>query len=1081
MKYIKTIKTIGLVLCSFLGFAQELPQVTPPTPEASQMAKFVDMPVSLYNGTPNINIPIYTINAKGMQIPITISYHAKGIQVSEIASRVGLGWSLSAGGAITRQIRGAADESNDGYLQKNYIQDFTTNSNKRAQLWGDNANEIFDYYPDLFMFNFMGYSGKFVFDQITGEPVLQSFADLKIERVFGSGGYFDHFIITTPDGTKYYFGQTDHRDVTYTHSYRYFNNSTGQVDLGTAPASYPNNWVLTKIETITHNIITFDYELEEVIHYEVNEINNQDGGTVKFISYVRNRSFQNQLKQITFNDGKVVFNASTVARQDLYGGKALDNIEVYSDSITVARKVKFNYFYTTSTDDNLQTVYNYLKIEPQAYQSKKRLFLSSIDEVNVVDNSILRTTFEYNTLPLPNRFSNAKDNWGYYNGKENHFLEVFANADRKVDTIKSEAGILKKIMYPTGGYTQFEYEHNRVIPPTYFKNMLIRYNNPSTTKTVGLLKSSIFYDAATTSYYKDFEIKHTRTTTNFNVNFDTTNCQVNGPDQPGCMYDVDILNQNGGIIFHLVLGTNNNLIFYPGTYTLRVKPRGTHHPGEFVENEEFSVNGTWQEQNIPDSQELYAAGKRIKKITKGDATGILLEKEFFYTDENGLCSGKTFSLPAYFDIITTIGNYNVTGHNISGTSGPSSEFAGNNLGYSMVTEIQKGSGNIGKIVSTFTNYENGGEYYKFPYHLPVDNEWTRGLPKEVKYYKYENGSYSLLKKTINKYAFYKYDCAPIPDFTCLSNTPLDPDLPPSGLYPDYFISANRYSIPSYKFGEYWTGFSSPCDPSSPDCYRTTYFMGGRLSLTETEEFNYFDNGTVYTKSNFNYDSNLHYQKTSETTTNSLGETVQTKYYYPLDSEMSTKPEVSTLITKNMIGMPLVVESFNGTVKTSEVETVYKDWTNNVVAPEFIKTSNGALALEDRVQYTAVDPDNGNPLEVQQIGGTPITYIWGYKEAFPIAKIENATYAQVQAYEANLQSLSDANDEANLLTALDNLRNSLPNAMVTTYTYIPLVGVSTITDPKGNKVTYHYDGFNRLDYVEDKDGNKLSENEYHYKN
>ena len=54
-------------------------------------------------------------------------------------------------------------------------------------------------------------------------------------------------------------------------------------------------------------------------------------------------------------------------------------------------------------------------------------------------------------------------------------------------------------------------------------------------------------------------------------------------------------------------------------------------------------------------------------------------------------------------------------------------------------------------------------------------------------------------------------------------------------------------------------------------------------------------------------------------------------------------------------------------------------------------------------------------------------------------------------------------------------------MITTYTYIPLIGVSTITDPKGNTMTYTYDSFGRLQNVKDKDGNILSENEYHYKN
>jgi len=125
-------------------------------------------------------------------------------------------------------------------------------------------------------------------------------------------------------------------------------------------------------------------------------------------------------------------------------------------------------------------------------------------------------------------------------------------------------------------------------------------------------------------------------------------------------------------------------------------------------------------------------------------------------------------------------------------------------------------------------------------------------------------------------------------------------------------------------------------------------------------------------------------------------------------------------------------------------------------------------------------NKGNLLEVSQADGPPISYIWGYDQEYPVAKVENATRAQIAGLSGFTSSFHAGSD--GLSTSQENtLRNGLPNALVTTYTYKPMVGITSTTDPRGYTMTYHYDAFNRLEAVKDADGNLVSENMYNYKN
>ena len=89
------------------------PPVNILSPDAANLGKYGAYEVNHYTGTPNISVPIYTIKEPGIEIPISINYDASGFMPNKNSSQVGQNWNLSAGGAITRIVKGVPDDKHD--------------------------------------------------------------------------------------------------------------------------------------------------------------------------------------------------------------------------------------------------------------------------------------------------------------------------------------------------------------------------------------------------------------------------------------------------------------------------------------------------------------------------------------------------------------------------------------------------------------------------------------------------------------------------------------------------------------------------------------------------------------------------------------------------------------------------------------------------------------------------------------------------------------------------------------------------------------------------------------------------------
>lgn len=90
--------------------SQFLGKYTYPTPNTNEILKYSQIPVNLFNGLPDINIPVYTLKAGDLEVPLSLTYYAGGNKPDEHPGWTGLGWSLAGSGAISRNVNGRRDD-----------------------------------------------------------------------------------------------------------------------------------------------------------------------------------------------------------------------------------------------------------------------------------------------------------------------------------------------------------------------------------------------------------------------------------------------------------------------------------------------------------------------------------------------------------------------------------------------------------------------------------------------------------------------------------------------------------------------------------------------------------------------------------------------------------------------------------------------------------------------------------------------------------------------------------------------------------------------------------------------------------
>jgi len=1059
----------------------QLEDVILPAPNAASLGKYGDIPVSYFTGVPSINVPIFTLQEGSLNVPISLSYHASGIKVAETASWVGIGWSLNAGGMITRTILGIADEKNDGYYNDGINLTDTTLSTIQ-----EIANGTLDSEPDLFNFNVNGYSGKFYFDQNKEAHFIPK-QDLKIE-VDWAFEEFQRFTIFTPDGTKYYFGNspdstTDH-GIEKTKPFKY---GGGDPNLDTTPST----WYLCRIESPDNTYyINFSY-LDEYYSYTYLGscqvlFHNCDGpgltlGTYQQSCFGRFENDINKYIQASNIFGKRLHKISTSSgfyevefvgnntRQDLdpntfessLSATSLDEIRITSGSECSSWQLSYDYFIDNKPGSLNRSEYKRLKLESIRQQSCDGLdtvppYLFSYEG----DNGSTQTY-------LPNRLSKAIDHWGFYNEADTNDvptlndgvnipktevpisaggasgIATLGRSNRESDSTAMKKGILNQITYPTGGATFFTYEANTLS----VSDTIVIKDNVFSMENCQQLTASCCQNP-------QYQLPRTLTQTEidsgrFFIQYQTFNDELENLDT-SITNSCFIENQLTTVKIQVHKASNDSLI---GEYETGVAlPKqedsvGIIQPLTVLEiYDQFEADTLYKFTLLVNNGRGYfrlftqstfndtlinkpVGGLRVREIRNSPSGAISnndIIKTYQYTDSvlSSQSSGVLFQQPVYgysatFDATTL--DY---GPFLSGSSAFFVEQSVVPLGTFEGYHI-----GYRRVVE----YNNGVGFKEMEYIIENPPTFDYLIPTPPMLASVSNGK--LRQEKV---------------YTESANTPLQQT--------KYEPSSVNYDIPQNELILKVRKFSFDCGTYTPTSYYFKQYKPRTSAYLIRDEIYTID--SVTTTSTNQYNSSVHLFPIKTKISNSDGRIQEQHFKYPLDYDPtlpfgpnSNNTNVQSLVNQWMIGTPIETQTWEGTDQSMKMTqgqiTLYKNFGsgNDTILKPFeihlleTNTPLGSDAIDNERlsgKYKYVLPNDiseryeervhfefestyGSLIEQSLTDGTPVSYLWGYQGNRPIAQFVGATTAMV---DAALSASNTSRNELNTLTDSTTLDNKL---------------------------------------------------------
>lgn len=1020
---------------------QEVTPHIPTSPQAEAFKQHGEYAINYSMGVPNISIPLYHINHRGYQIPLALSYSPQPLKPGYNYDVYGHGWALSIGSSISRTIESQPDELNNFKLDNvpmgNYY--FTLLGNP----YGEHTD--FDAYNLAYdTFNVTlpnGTSFDFIIDD--NEIIISDGRSLKINYSYNTSN-INSFTVVDEDGVTYTFneGDTPYRGTSLYGS-RYVSWKLTHIDLPNSSQPIIFNYGYT-IESPyqtscleTGFLINSSFYLNGTTHNSYPVADSKNTYSSSSASYK-----MKLLSSITYGSTKIILNYKDQDLVTTYNYvdqiKILENSSLIKD-IRLSKSI--HNLQSPSCISTLVAKLDSVSIGGSNAQDKRKVFKCEYES----DTSTysFSGTDHWGSL---NSHSSAYDvaNFNMFVPLKSDKVTLFLNStgakkslvktatdlspytkikisryDHNIRKPSSPSAhhVLSKLFFPTGGYTAFKFENHKFLSSTANNgNFILDPQNRIPAQAAG------------------FRIREITNYTNSGVKASVKSYQYGRTDDEP--YDDD--NRYLGIGIAVV---DPNILTYMSYSSYGL---ATH-------NVNFLVNAVI---GLDDNGNYTSFSNEFESNTYTLAHPWALKCEFSALNFRRIVNGRQSVI------------------------------------YPKVTEYHQSFSDANATLGkTVYKYDLEIEGYDFLRNLRND------LFIEEPFYSKRNIVYIPKKHLYNNlkekivFKFDGIDFIPVKKDTYSWSY--------SGITKSGYVYSDAF--PSYTVVGHYNKFTVNGDYLTISGIVTI----GKASVIGKTTTLYDDVGNEDMVSTESYSYNQRNQLAKKTIKTSKENDIEHYYNYPETVSNGTTPTIiQKMIAQNIIS-PLI-ETKTTITETDQTPKIisgnkieFKEFTigtSKIIMPfevyQLLKNpSHNDFTLENKIiSYSA----NGNPLESVHKDITHNSYLWGYNDRYMVLKaenIDNTTLSTIVAsslppgystLEHLLHSFSSL-PNTNWDVFNKNLRNNLPaNVMVTTYTYAPLIGVTSITSPNNKTITYHYDSFARLSQVIDENGNILKENKYHYK-